>query len=400
MSDIKTRAIFYAYSNNALDQLAPYVILCNQKKIDCVVIYGDDFIKHKVKPKKEIVKILQNENINTLDVSSFELKGFLHVIFSYLWSFTKVVEKNTYAPFFFIMKLKGLCDKMYKYIDGDLIGKNLALKLSKDCDKFIVFTDNWNTTKKIQNSFLSYCKNKGKIVSVRHYVYHFHDSQEHTDENNCEDIAILGNKWEAENKDHIKSKELIGNLRFSKKWVEILDKYSSDTFSKDNKKKNVLIISHNQYHTRDWKRMFKLFNQLVKRRDINLKILPHVRGMSNLRPPKELIEAWDKTTPLNISIKKSDIVIFWVSSAFFEAVVRNKKILYLGFLSTLDDKFIWKKNAPSNILIESESELHYEIDNYKKDNKYELENSCFKELIWPNGDPWENASNFLNSIFR
>ena len=33
MSDIKTRAIFYAYSNNALDQLAPYVILCNQKKL-------------------------------------------------------------------------------------------------------------------------------------------------------------------------------------------------------------------------------------------------------------------------------------------------------------------------------------------------------------------------------
>ena len=83
MSGIKNKAIFYAYSNNALDQLAPYVILCNQKKIDCVVIYGDDFIKHKVKPKKDIVKILQNENINTLDVSSFELKGFLHVIFSY-----------------------------------------------------------------------------------------------------------------------------------------------------------------------------------------------------------------------------------------------------------------------------------------------------------------------------
>ena len=146
--------------------------------------------------------------------------------------------------------------------------------------------------------------------------------------------------------------------------------------------------------------MLELFNQLVKRKDINLKILPHIRGMSNLHPPKELKDVWDKSTPTNVCIKNSDIVIFWVSSAFFEAVVRNKKILYLEFLSNLDDKFIWKKSAPSNIIIKNEFELNNEIDNYKKENKSKLDNSCFEKLIWPNGDPWENASNFLNSIFR
>ena len=122
--------------------------------------------------------------------------------------------------------------------------------------------------------------------------------------------------------------------------------------------------------------------------------------MSNLQPPKELKEVWDRKTSLDASIKKSDIVIFWVSSGFFEAVVRNKKILYLSFLSNLDDKFIWRKNAPSNIIIKNEVELNNAIDNYKKDNKNQIENSCFEELIWPKGDPWENASNFLNSIFK
>lgn len=400
MSTIKTKAIFYAYSNNALDHLAPYAILCKQKKVDCEVIYGDDFIKHKVKPKEEIVKIFKNENIDTFDVSSFDLKGFLNLVYSFLWSFTKTVEKNSLVPFFLIMKLKGLCERVYKYLDGDLIGKHLASKLSKDCNKFFVFTDNWNTNKKIQNSFLKYCKNKGKIISTRHDVYHFRKPKQNIDESICEDIAILGNKWDAEDKNHIKSRELIGNLRFSKKWLEILDKYILDNFSKDNKKKNVLIISHNRNYTSDWKRMLELFNQLIKRKDINLKILPHIRGMSNLQPPKELKKAWDKTTPLNVSIKNSDIVIFWVSSAFFEAVVRNKKILYLPFLSTLDDKFIWKKNAPSNIIIKNELELNNEIDNYKKENKNELENSCFEELIWPNGDPWQNASDFLNNILK
>ena len=43
MSTIKTKAIFYAYSNNALDHLAPYAVMCNQKKINSIVIYGEDF---------------------------------------------------------------------------------------------------------------------------------------------------------------------------------------------------------------------------------------------------------------------------------------------------------------------------------------------------------------------
>ena len=400
MSTTKTKAIFYAYSNNALDHLAPYAILCKQKKIDCTVIYGEDFIRHKVKPKKDIVKILQNENIETLDVSSLGLKGFLNATFLYLWLFTKAFDKNSLAPVFLIMKLKGLCERVYRHLDGDLIGKHLVLKLSKDYNKIFIFTDEWSKNKKIQNSFLTNFKNKAKIISIRHDVYHFHHPKKNLDENICEDMALLGNNWELEDKNHIKYKEVIGNLRFSKKWIEILDKYSTENFSNDKIKKNVLIVSHNQNYTSDWKRMFDLFNQLVKREDINLKILPHIRGMSNLQPPKELKEVWDRKTSLDASIKKSDIVIFWVSSGFFEAVVRNKKILYLSFLSTLDDKFIWRKNAPSNVIIKNEVELNNAIDNYKKDNKNQIENSCFEELIWPKGDPWENTSNFLNSFLK
>ena len=33
MTNNKTKAIFYAYSNNALDHLAPYAYICYQKKI-------------------------------------------------------------------------------------------------------------------------------------------------------------------------------------------------------------------------------------------------------------------------------------------------------------------------------------------------------------------------------
>ena len=401
MTNIKTKVIFYAYSNNALDHLAPYVILCHQKNMHCVVIYGEDFIIHKVKPKNNIVKIFEEQNIDTYDISHFEMKGLIQIIFSYLWIFTKNIEINSFIPNFFKKKLKGICNRIYEYLDGSSIGKNLALKLLKDTEKVFVFTDFWSRNKKIQNSFLSNIKGKATIISTGHDVYHFHHKpMSAQDKNFSEDIALTSNQWEENYRSHIKQREVFGNLRFSKNWLNILDKHSSEKFSEISSKKNVLIITHNEKYTSDWKRMFKLFHKLVKREDINLRILPHIRGMSNLEPPNEIKKAWDKTTTLDVSIKKSDIVIFWVSSGFFEAVLRKKKIIYLSFLSTLDEKFIWKKNAPPNIIVKNETELDKEIDNYSKDKNYDLDNSCFEELIWPNGDPWSNVSNFLDKLLK
>ena len=121
--------------------------------------------------------------------------------------------------------------------------------------------------------------------------------------------------------------------------------------------------------------------------------------MSNLKPPKELKSVWDKITPLDVAIKKSDIVIFWVSSGFFDAVVRNKKILYLKFLSTIDEKFVWRESILSKNIIKNETELDDALDNFNRQNQNNLENSCFEKLIWPNGDPWENTSKILDTFF-
>ena len=177
-----------------------------------------------------------------------------------------------------------------------------------------------------------------------------------------------------------------------------MDNYSLEKIEERDHKKNILIIAHNKKFTSDWDRMLNLFYKLEQRKDINLRILPHIRGMSNMIPPKKLIKVWDKSTSLELAIKKSDIVIFWVSSGFFEAVIRKKKILYLSFLSTLDGKFIWQKKAPNNIVIKNENELFNLINNY--DNQKTVDNSCFNEIIWPNGDPWSNVSNFLDRILN
>lgn len=397
MSIIKTKAIFYAYSNNALDHLAPYAALCHKKKIECAVIFGEDFVKFKVSPNKNIIQIFKDLRIHTFNFPQLEKKGIIQFLFSYVWSFTNIIEKLNYIPNFFKNKMRGLCNKFFNNINVELIGINTAKKLLENTDKVLVFTDAWNQNKKIQNSFLSYVKGKATIISTNHYPWHFNREIKIPQKSFREDIAIVANSWEASAKNFIEQTEITGSLRYSKKWIEILDKYNYEKVSEKNSKKNVLVLTHSRFHTSDWERMLELLRVLQRNEDINLSILPHIRGMINAQPPKDLEKVWDKKSNLVSAVKKADIVIFWTTSAIFEAVLRNKKIFYLSFLSKLSE-YIWLKEAPNNIVIKNETELLDEINKYKKNDL--VDNSCFEKIIWPSDDPWLNVSNFLNKILN
>ena len=129
MSDIKTKAIFYAYSNNALDHLAPYAVLCKERKMSCTVIYGEDFVKQKVRPRNNIIQIFKNYNISTYNITSIGKKGIIQSIFSYIWCLANIIENYQFIPNFFKSKIKGLAFRIFQILDGELIGKNAAIKL-------------------------------------------------------------------------------------------------------------------------------------------------------------------------------------------------------------------------------------------------------------------------------
>ena len=315
-----------------------------------------------------------------------------------MWSVSKMIEEYQYVPNYFKSKIKGLCNRVYEYLDGESLGKNTAIKLMMDAERVFVFTDIWNTKKKILNGFLTYIKGKGIIISTNHTPYHFHQTPVTHTFSSFEDIALVGNQWEEAFKSSVKDKVIIGSLRFSKNWLSILDQHSAEKIINKESKTKVVVITHTEKHTSDWKRMFELLSKLAQRDDINLCILPHVRGMINMKPPKELKDAWDSKSSLNFAVKNSDIVIFWESSGIFEAVLRNKKIFFLSFLSVNNEKYIWKKKVPSNIIMNNETELLDALDGYDKNDL--INNDCFKEIIWPKGDPWENASNFLDKTFE
>ena len=142
--------------------------------------------------------------------------------------------------------------------------------------------------------------------------------------------------------------------------------------------------------------MMRLMEKLVSKNNIDLKIVPHVRGMSSMKPPKILRDAWDEKTSLVDAVENTDLVLFWRSSGIFEAVLKDKKILFLSFVAQKNINFVWLENAPRDIIINEEIELFKAIDNYSK-NSYK-NNDCFKKVIWPEGDPWNNVSNFLDKF--
>ena len=162
----KIKAIFYAYSANALDHLAPYAVLCCQNNIDCTFIYGEDFFTNKVIAKKNIVKIFDDYNIQTYknEIFKFGKKRFDQFLFCRIWLLINRLVETKYFPdciknFF---KIKKISNKILSIIDIDLIGRNLALKLLDDASTTLVFVDHWNKGRKVLNSFLTEMHKKSK----------------------------------------------------------------------------------------------------------------------------------------------------------------------------------------------------------------------------------------------
>ena len=200
-------------------------------------MYGEDFASRKIFPNSKIDYIFKNSKIDIYNIPYFEKKGFFKTIFYYVWLWTGVIEYNKYIPNYLKSKFKGLCLRLYNYLDKNIIGKNIATNLLKDTSKVFVFIDNCGA-KDIKKNFLFNIKDHAKIITTGHGVW----QQNHKPTKGLfiEDIALLTNKWEADSKNYLKNKKVIGSLRFSKNWIKILDEHSSEDKNIIDKKKILL----------------------------------------------------------------------------------------------------------------------------------------------------------------
>lgn len=403
MTSKKIKAIFYAYSSNALDNLLPYAVLCRKKKIPCTFILGQDFLTHKVSVKKNFIKIFSDYNIKTYcsEIVSFKKKGFLQFIFIKTWKFTNTLADIKFVPRFIKKYLEILSRELLKIMDNELIGKNMALKFLDDNEETLIFIDTWKRME-ILNGFLSEAKGRASIIAVGHGPPHFTWKEKQIikqyPSSLSEDIFLASNRIHFDDK--LEGYRIVtGNLRYSQKWSSILNEYNEQKNFNNTSKKKILILGTQKEHTGDWEAMLRVLEKLKMKKDISLRFMPHIRGMSSIKPPKILKDIWDPKISLFDAVQNSDIVLFWRSSAFFQAVLMNKRVLFLSFVAPKNINFMWQENASSRIIINNEKQLFEALENYSK-NDYEDYN-CFNEVICPEGDPWKNVSNFLdNFLFK
>ena len=74
----------------------------------------------------------------------------------------------------------------------------------------------------------------------------------------------------------------------------------------------------------------------------------------------------------------------------------KKKIIFLSFVAPKDIKFLWEDKLPASNIANNEEDLFEAVKNFTNNN--DVNNDCFKKVIWPEGDPWKNVSDFLDNI--
>ena len=100
MTSRNFKAIFFAYSSNAFDNLLPYAVLCREKNIPCTIILGNDFLTHKVSIKKNFFKILNDYNIQICcrEIISYNRNIYIQLFFSFIWLIGYKIISYEFVP--------------------------------------------------------------------------------------------------------------------------------------------------------------------------------------------------------------------------------------------------------------------------------------------------------------
>jgi hypothetical protein len=388
----KSLAVFYAYAGNAADHLAPYAVLCKEIGMNCIFVIGEMWPYSKILnlPVKRELKKNGVKIVHVLDIASkrkFYLKS-IPVLYKLIIHF----GVGHYG--------KKLARKMIKFLlnnkilGNTLIGRIVAkqIKESYGVPNF-VFCDNWSSNSVAKNEFLLEFLRCSNIVIVGHTVRHY--PIKISDKSRRSDIVLATNCWHADSQ-KAEKKFIIGSPRFSKEWVKRLDKNLNLPIYSNTNNLKIAVLASPPQATVHWQRMLNLIKGITMNPNYEVRFKPHVRSMSRAVPPAEIEKAWDVKTSLSEMIIWSDIVLFWSSSAIFEAVVRKKPILYLSFLSKKDGSYVWQADLDSKYIINDEKELSEKLQNYYESGKITSTRLLpFEKLIWPVGNSWSVAKKTL-----
>lgn len=171
----------------------------------------------------------------------------------------------------------------------------------------------------------------------------------------------------------------LGNTRFQEDWVNYLnDKSGNIKLKKSNKYKLVLMLSKIEYGIKT-ESLIETIKFLSKFKDITLIIKPHTRGMDlkhfiNLNEYKNVIngEQYDSST----LIKWSSHVLFTGSSIIFQAMILQKKCIFLKNCLSVSSIF----DNTNSVYIVSELNKLYETIQLKSIENNKVLNFLKKEV--------------------
>ena len=162
--------------------------------------------------------------------------------------------------------------------------------------------------------------------------------------------------------------EIIGSSRFSKNWINVIDKiYDGKKYFNNELPTISFFIGHWKYYL-DKNKTLILIEKIINLKNFNIFINLHTRGTSEL-PIEFLKKLDDKNIIINNgkiyaseTIKESDIIIGVGTSVILEAITRNKKILYLSYLQSIKTVFSFLND---HSFVNSDLECIEKLKDYK-----------------------------------
>ena len=200
----------------------------------------------------------------------------------------------------------------------------------------------------------------------------------------------------------------ISNPRYSLSWLDEIDKEYNYKFNESDylkKKRNlrVLLITRPFFSYKSWK---EIFNNLKKINSIDVKIKFKPRGdFVPLKYQNDVINGMNTSELINWS----DVIISHATSVLLEAIIKNKKILFLKYLLHHENKekinYVFENQ---NFIeeINSFSQIEEKINSYKElpfPQKFELntyddaKSNFIKKLI---GDGFDKNNIFEKNFLK
>jgi len=145
-------------------------------------------------------------------------------------------------------------------------------------------------------------------------------------------------------------------------------------------------MTRNKFSEKTWQ---KIYEELKKISNIELKIKFKPRGQFRpLHSQKNIINEYNSSELINWA----DIIVAHSSSVLIEAIIKNKKILFLNFLYNLE------KIKKSNYIFENQNVV--ENINSKEDLINRIQNLKINETYITNDEKYQKSKNFfLQKIF-